>query len=176
MSWTEFFKFVNEDLEHHGGKSFYQKVRVFFTYDSFQLLFNARLLALLKDSKIPFFPALIRLFIGYINLIVFSSIISSYAIIGRRCTFKHPIGLVIGRTRIGDDVDIFQQVTLGSKGANGKKMSFPTIGNNVTVYAHSVLLGDVVVGDNVIIAANSVVIKNLEDEGIYAGSPTKKIK
>ncbi len=176
MSWTEFFEFVKEDLKHHGGKSFYQKVKVFFLDDRFQLLFNYRLCALLLDSKIPFFPALLRIILHYINLIVFSSILSSHAKIGKRCMFNHPVGIVIGRAVLGDDVNIFQQVTVGSKGAENQKMAFPKIGNNVTVYAHSVLLGDIIVGDNVIVAANSVVVKNLEEEGIYAGSPTKKIK
>jgi len=176
MSWTDFFEFIKEDLKHHGGKSFYQKIRVVLLDERFQLLFNYRLSALLEDSKIPFFPVIIKIILKYLNLIVFSSIISSHAKIGKRCKFNHPIGIVIGRAVIGDDVNIFQQVTVGSKGAENQKMAFPKIGNNVIIYAHSVLLGDIMVRDNVIIAANSVVMKNLEKDGVYAGSPTKKIK
>lgn len=175
MSWTEFFEFVKEDLKHHGGKSFYQKIKVFLFYDSFQLLFNYRLSVLMYSSRVPIIPSFIIIVINYVNLIVFSSIISVKAKIGRRCNFKHPIGIVMGEVVIGDDVNIFQQVTLGSKGVKGQKMAFPKIGNNVTIYAHSVLLGDVVIGNNVIIAANSVVVKNLEEDGIYAGTPAKKI-
>ena len=175
MSWTDFFEYILEDMKSHGGKSFYQKVKVFFLDDRFQLLFNYRLSRLMQSSKIPLVPVLVQLVLQYVNMIVFSSIISPHARLGKRCQFNHPIGIVIGRAIIGDDVRIFQQVTIGSKGAEGKEMAFPTIGNNVTLYAQSVVLGDIIIEDNAIIAANSVVIKDIKKDSVYAGSPAKKI-
>lgn len=176
MSWTEFFEYILEDIQYHGGGSFYQKIKVFFLDDRFQLLFNYRLSRFMQSCKIPLVPMLVQIVLKYVNMMVFSSIISPYAKLGKRCKFQHPIGIVIGRAVIGDDVKIFQQVTIGSKGTEGEEMAYPTIGNSVTIYAQSMLLGSIIIEDNVTIAANSVVIENIDRDSVYAGSPAKKIK
>lgn len=175
MRWNRFFRLVAEDFKHHGALNLYQQFKVFFFNDSFQLLFNTRLLNVLNANKIPIISFILIIIIRYVNLIVFSSIISAEVKIGSRCMFIHPIGIVIGRSTIGDDVKIFQQVTIGSKGNKDQQMSYPHIGNKVTIYAHTVLLGNINIGNNVVVAANSVVIKDLGENGIYAGSPSKKI-
>lgn len=69
---------------------------------------------------------------------------------------------------VGNDVEIFQNVTLGYK--NEEKFA-PVIGNNVKIGAGAVVLGNVVVGNNVFIGANSVVLKDVPDNSVVAGNP-----
>ena len=51
----------------------------------------------------------------------------------------------------------------------------PTIGNNVTIYAGAVIVGNIKIGDNVVIGANSFVNKDIPDNEVWAGIPAKKI-
>ena len=84
---------------------------------------------------------------------------------------NHGFGSVIGaRCRIGRNFTIHQNCTIGDK--NGGR---PIIGNNVTMYAGSMILGDVTIGDNSIIGANSVVIKSCPPDSILVGTPAKII-
>ena len=85
--------------------------------------------------------------------------------------FPHPVGIVIGQgVNIGKNCTIYQNVTIGSK--NGK---YPKIGNNVIIYANSVVVGDITIGDNSIIGAGSVVLKSFPSNSIIAGNPAKII-
>ena len=90
--------------------------------------------------------------------------------------FPHPIGIVIAeQAKLGKNCVIFQNVTIGGKTINGKN-GFPTIGNDVTIYAGACIIGDVKVGNNVEIGANAVVTKDVPDNCIVAGVPAKIIK
>ena len=83
--------------------------------------------------------------------------------IGRRVFIDHGDGVVIGETTIiGDDVTIYQGVTLGGTGKDiGKR--HPTIGNNVTIGAGAKVLGPITIGSNVKIGAGSIVLKDVPD-------------
>lgn len=81
------------------------------------------------------------------------------------------LGVVIHpRTVIGDNCKIYQHVTIGVKNG-GIKSNPPIIGNNVTIYANSCVLGDIKVGNNAIIAAGAVVLCNVPDNCIAVGVP-----
>lgn len=81
--------------------------------------------------------------------------------IGRRFFIDHGMGVVIGETaEIGDDVTLYQGVTLGGTSWN-KGKRHPTIGNNVVVGAGAKILGPFKVGDNARIGSNTVVIKEV---------------
>lgn len=86
----------------------------------------------------------------------------------------HATGICIGVAEIGSGTAIFQHVTLGTK-ATGK-VEFPTIGKNCAIYAGAVVVGAVNIGDNVVIAANCVVTKNLMANDIVGGIPAKSLK
>lgn len=90
----------------------------------------------------------------------------------------HPTGIVIGESaKIGKNCTIFQQVTLGgARIGDGKQEKYPKVGDNVVIFAGAKLIGDITIGSNVIIGANSVVTKSFPDNCIIAGVPAKVIK
>lgn len=91
--------------------------------------------------------------------------------IGRRLVIDHGTGIVIGATaEIGDDCLLYQGVTLGGTGAAREKRH-PTLGNNVMVGCGAKVLGPFRVGDNVKIAANSVVLREVPDNCTVVGIP-----
>ena len=91
--------------------------------------------------------------------------------IGRRLVIDHGTGIVIGETtQIGDDCLLYQGVTLGGTGAAREKRH-PTLGNNVMVGCGAKVLGPFRVGDNVKIAANSVVLREVPDNCTVVGIP-----
>ncbi len=91
--------------------------------------------------------------------------------IGRGLRINHGVGSVIGaRCVIGDNCTIHQNCTLGDK-EGGR----PRLGNNVVMYAGAMVLGNVSVGDNTIIGANSVVMNSFPANSILVGTPAKNI-
>ena len=98
------------------------------------------------------------------------------AVIGRRFFIDHGTGVVIGETAvIGDDVTIYQGVTLGGTGKDvGKR--HPTIGNGVMIGAGAKVLGPFTVGDNSLIAAGAVVLKQIPPNCTAVGVPAQVIK
>lgn len=91
--------------------------------------------------------------------------------IGRRLFIDHGMGTVIGETAIvGDDVTLYQGVTLGGTGKE-KGKRHPTIGNNVTVGAGARILGNITVGDNCRVGAGSVVLRSVPPNSTVVGVP-----
>ena len=96
--------------------------------------------------------------------------------IGRRLVIDHGMGIVIGETtEIGDDVLLYQGVTLGGTGKDTGKRH-PTIGNNVLVGAGAKILGPFTVGDRARIAANAVVLNAIPAESTAVGVPARVVK
>ncbi len=95
--------------------------------------------------------------------------------IGEDLFIDHGLGVVIGETtEIGNNVTIYQGVTLGGTGAHiGKR--HPTIGNNVVIGAGSKLLGPINIACGSKIGANSVVLKNTEFESTVVGIPARPV-
>ena len=98
------------------------------------------------------------------------------ATIGRRCFIDHGMAVIIGETaEVGDDVTIYQGVTLGGTGKDvGKR--HPTIGNRVVVSSGAKVLGPFKVGDDVKIGAGSVVLKEVPPGCTVVGIPGTIVK
>ena len=96
--------------------------------------------------------------------------------IGRGLLIDHGMGVVIGETaEVGDNVTIYQGVTLGGTGKDvGKR--HPTIGNNVLIGAGAKVLGPFTVGDNAKIAANAVVLSEVPPNCTCVGVPARIVK
>lgn len=96
--------------------------------------------------------------------------------IGPGFNIQHGFGIVIGpRYKIGKNFMIHQGVTLGQKTINNPNEKI-VIGDNVTVFSGATILGDITIGNNSLIAANSVLLKDVEPNSVYAGVPARKIK
>lgn len=98
------------------------------------------------------------------------------ACIGSRCMIDHGMAVVIGETtEIGDDVTIYQGVTLGGTGKEvGKR--HPTIGNSVVISSGAKVLGPFKVGNNSKIGAGSVVLEEIPENCTVVGIPGKIVK
>jgi serine O-acetyltransferase len=96
--------------------------------------------------------------------------------IGRRFFIDHGMGVVIGETtEIGDDVLLYQNVTLGGTGnETGKR--HPTLGNHVVVGTGAKVLGNIKIGDHVKIGAGSVVVKPVPDYSTVVGIPGRVVR
>lgn len=93
------------------------------------------------------------------------------ATIGRRFFIDHGMGVVIGETcEIGDDVTIYQGVTLGGTGKE-KGKRHPTLQNNVLVASGAKVLGNITIGENSKVGAGSVVLKNVPPDSTVVGIP-----
>ena len=96
--------------------------------------------------------------------------------IGKRLFIDHGTGVVIGETTIiGDNCLLYQGVTLGGTGKE-KGKRHPTLGNNVMVGSGAKVLGPFRIGNNVKIAANSVVLNEPPDNCIAVGAPARVVK
>jgi serine O-acetyltransferase len=96
--------------------------------------------------------------------------------IGRRLFIDHGDGVVIGETtEIGDDVLIYQGVTLGGTGKE-KGKRHPTIGNRVVIGTGAKVLGNITIGDHVKIGAGSVVIKPVPPHSTVVGIPGRVVR
>ncbi len=96
--------------------------------------------------------------------------------IGRRFFIDHGMGVVIGETtEIGDDVLLYQGVTLGGTGKE-KGKRHPTIGNHVVIGSGAKVLGNITIGDYVKIGAGSVVIKSVPDHSTVVGVPGRVVR
>lgn len=98
------------------------------------------------------------------------------ATIGRRLVIDHGTGVVIGETtEIGDDVLIYQGVTLGGTGKDSGKRH-PTIGNNVMISAGAKVLGPFKIGDNSRVAAGAVVLEEVPPNSTVVGVPARVVR
>jgi serine O-acetyltransferase len=96
--------------------------------------------------------------------------------IGKRFFIDHGTGVVIGETSIvGDDVLVYQGVTLGGTGLE-KGKRHPTVGNNVVIGTGAKILGNITIGDNSYIGANAVVIKDVPQNSTVVGVPGRITK
>lgn len=95
------------------------------------------------------------------------------ATIGHRLVIDHGMGIVIGETaEVGDDCLLYQGVTLGGTGKD-KGKRHPTLGDNVMVGAGAKVLGPINIGNNVKVAANAVVLKDIPDNCTAVGVPAR---
>lgn len=98
------------------------------------------------------------------------------AVIGKRLFIDHGMGIVIGETcEIGDDVIIYQGVTLGGTGKE-KGKRHPTVGNNVVIGSGAKVLGSFRIGDNSNVGSNAVVLREVPDNSTVVGNPGRVVK
>lgn len=161
---------IKGDLPKNGLKYF---INTFFFNPSFRLLLAFRIGKYLAHSRL----SLLRLVAARKRMKLINKYncdFSFNATIGRNCKFAHPLSIVIGSTAvIGNDVTIFQNVTLGSHGKKGHSKLYPTIENGVTIYTGAILIGGITVGENSIIGAGTLVNCDIPANSVAYGNPCK---
>jgi serine O-acetyltransferase len=147
-------------------------LEVLLLYQGLHALINHRIAHVFYRMHLFFFARLLSQFSRWLTGIE----IHPGAKIGKRLFIDHGMGVVIGETAIiGDDVLLYQGVTLGGTGLQ-KGKRHPTIGNNVVVGTGAQVLGNITVGDNSYIGANAVVIKDVPPNSTVVGVPGRITK
>lgn len=175
MKYSEYKDFLRCELYNNKKVSFTQKLRAKYFTQSTNCMYLCRKMWYLNSGG-PIKKALSLLYKQRI-LHRFGCSISATAKVGKGFYIPHPVGIVIGFCKIGENCKIFQNSTIGVKhSGEDPKILFPTIGDNVTIFAGSIIVGDISICDNTIIGANSFVNKSIKEVGVYAGNPAQKIK
>lgn len=118
---------------------------------------------------------LIARIISQINRFITGIEIHPGARIGKGFFIDHGMGVVIGETtEIGDNVTLYQGVTLGGTGKE-KGKRHPTLGNNIVVGSGAKILGPLKIGDNAKIGAGAVVLKDVPPNSTVVGVPGKAV-
>jgi serine O-acetyltransferase len=148
------------------------RAEMLLTYRGVQALLLHRVCHALFGAGVPLLPR----WLAYGTTAVTGVEIHPAARIGRGLFIDHGVGVVIGETaEVGDDVTIYQGVTLGGTGfARGKR--HPTVGNEVMIGAGSALLGPIVIGERSKIGANSVVIHDVPPNSTVVGNPGHPVR
>lgn len=144
---------------------------VLLCYPGLHALILHRIAHKLRYWGIPVIPRMI----SYFSRIITGIEIHPGARIGRRFFIDHGMGVVIGETTfIGDDVLIYQGVTLGGTGKQQGKRH-PTLGDNVIVGAGAKILGNLKIGKNSRIGAGSVVVDDVPEDSTVVGIPGRVV-
>jgi serine O-acetyltransferase len=167
------FSLIKEDFTNvkKNDPALHSSFELIFNYPGLWALFFHRIANRLYKMGLRFLPR----FISALGLFLTVIDIHPAATLGRRVFIDHGVGVVIGETAIiGNDVIIYQQVTLGGVRTSRDKRH-PTIGNNVVVGAGAKVLGNIHIGDGAKIGANSVVIKDVPNYATAIGIPARVI-
>ena len=168
------FQTIKEDflVVYQKDPAIKSKIELFFNYPGVWAIFWYRLANKLYKKN---FKTLARVIMAFSQILT-NIDIHPGATIGKRVFIDHGIGVVIGETAIiGDDVTIYQGVTLGGVSLN-KGKRHPTIEDNVIIGGGAKVLGDITIGKGSKIGANSVVVKDVPPYSTVVGIPGKIVK
>ncbi len=168
------FKLIREDFKtvKKNDPALHSSFELFFNYSGLWALFFHRIAHWFYIKGLRFIPRLISALGMFLTMID----IHPGATIGRRVFIDHGVGVVIGETTIiEDDVLIYQQVTLGGVSTR-KGKRHPTIKSGTVIGAGAKILGDITIGENAKVGANSVVVKEVPANCTAVGIPARVLK
>lgn len=140
---------------------------------AFFVVLNYRIANWLYRHHIKLLPEIIK----FRTMRRYGCEISPYAKIGAGFLILHSVGIVIGHeVIIGENCEIFQNVTIGSNRKKKNNRYMPTIGNNVSIGTGAIIVGSIHIGNNVVIGANSYVDKDIPDNALVIGTPARIVR
>lgn len=168
-----FFRMLKEDMDvvfdqDPAARSY---IEVCLTYSGLHAIWSHRIAHGFYRKKFFFIARLI----SQISRFLTGVEIHPGAKIGHRFFIDHGMGVVIGETcEIGDNVTIYQGVTLGGTGKE-KGKRHPTIKDNVLIATGAKVLGSITIGENSKVGAGSVVLKDVPDHATVVGIPGRVV-
>jgi len=148
-------------------------LRAYFYSPSFRVLLNHRIGKHFYFGR-GFFLRQISNYYKYALVTKRSCDISYHANIGKNLRLPHPFAIVIGKgVVLGNNVKVFQQVTLGSHGKVGQDFGYPIVGDNTIIYAGATVIGGITIGANSVVGANSLINKDIPAGSVAFGSPCR---
>ena len=171
---VKIFSIIKEDFLNvkRNDPALHSTFELFFNYPGLWALLFHRVAHSLYIRGLRFLPRFISAISKFFTVID----IHPAATFGRRVFIDHGIGVVIGETAIiGDDVIIYQQVTLGGVSTT-KGKRHPTLENGVVIGAGAKVLGNITIGENSKVGANSVVVKDVPSDSTAVGIPARVLK
>lgn len=166
---SHMFKRMKEDIKtvFDQDPAARSTLEVILTYSGLHAIWSHRIAHALYKRKLYFLARVISQISRFFTGIE----IHPGAVIGRRFFIDHGMGVVIGETcEIGDDVIVYQGVTLGGTGKE-KGKRHPTIENNALIATGAKVLGNIVIGANSKVGAGSVVLKDVPANSTVVGIP-----
>ena len=168
------FSIIIEDFKSvkNHDPALHSNFEILFNYPGVWAIFFYRVSHALYSRGFRFIPRLISAIGQFLTTVD----IHPGAKLGRRVFIDHATGVVIGETaEVGDDVLIYQQVTLGGVSLSSGKRH-PTVESNVVIGAGAKVLGNITIGRDAKIGANSVVIRDVPPECTAVGVPARVTK
>jgi serine O-acetyltransferase len=168
------WQLIKEDftIPKQNDPALHSKIELIFNYPGVWAIINHRIANSLYKKN---FKILARI-VGGISQFLTNVDIHPCATIGRRVFIDHAFGVVIGETSIiGNDVVIYQGVTLGGVSLHSGKRH-PTIKNNVIIGSGAKILGNITIGQNSKVGANSVVVSDVNENSTAVGVPARVIQ
>lgn len=169
-----FFKRIKEDMDvvFEQDPAARTYVEVCLTYSGLHAIWSHRIAHFFFNRRLFF----IARAISQVSRFFTGIEIHPGAKIGRKFFIDHGMGVVIGETcEIGDNVTLFQGVTLGGTGKE-KGKRHPTIKDNAMIATGAKVLGDIIIGESSKIGGGSVVLMDVPDHSTVVGVPGRVVK
>jgi serine acetyltransferase len=170
------FEYLKEDVKRfHRGSIGFGKALQFLVDPRTQPVVFYRLSSFFYRNRMGVIGRIFQ----FLNLFLYGCWISMKTEIGAGLIIRHGFGIIIGCERIGRYFTVFPYVCIGTKtGEPGvlEEQDVPVIGNNVTIYIGSKVFGKIRVGDNAVIGASSLVLKDVPVGAVVAGIPARVIE
>jgi serine O-acetyltransferase len=169
-------QYLKEDMRrHYRGAVGFRKALQFLIDPRTQPVVIYRLSHFFYKKKIWFLGG----FFQFLNLFVYGCWISMKTEIGPGLLIRHGFGIGIACKKIGKNFTVFPHALIGTGSGEPGEMEeqdVPVIGDNVTVYIGSRVIGKIRVGDNAVIAASALVFKDVPEGATVGGIPAKILK
>ena len=162
ISLTELMRLLLEDIRVYSGAD-----KIHLRLLARHIFFNPSLQLTLMYRWSHFFSprgrigAVMTWALEWLEMVLFGCLIACEAEIGHRFRIAHPTGIVIGKAKIGDNVVIWQNVTIGGIGRVGEKKSWPVIDDNVRIFANAVVAGGIRIGEGSTLGALAFVNRDV---------------
>lgn len=178
MTFKECLNLIKADYDRLNTKHLGFWYNLFLSI-SFKQTFWFRVMSYLSNSErsILLFPVkiVVHLYYRHISLLHGISLDKSTQVGGGLNIHHYSCIIITPEAKIGRNLSIYQGVTIG-RVHSGTRIGVPTIGNNVTLFAGCKVIGNVKIGNNVIVGSNSVVTHDIPDNAIVAGVPAKILR